>query len=443
MRPPSKKTTRFLAALALAAALTACSKERSCASDQTLCHDTCTAFATDPANCGACDHACGEGQVCTAGSCEFGTAQNCGALGRTCGTGERCVSGDCIADLYLACFDTDEVREATSDLAAAGVPVATAAGPIAMAWLGDTLYVADSTSDVVDALQFDPPAVRITGTITIPAHSVGYSDLEFITAANGLLYVSNAAANVLEVLDPVAMKVADEIPLGLGANPAGILVVSAAKAYVALNGLNEVAVVDVSASGTCASPPCGSITRHVAIPADLASPNGSPLPARLALSGGKLYVTLWNLKSDYTPAGSGRLAVVDTATDTLVTDAGSHPVDLGAACQNPGDIAAQGQVLYVTCGFAPFDAPASITGAAIVPVDVSSGSPVVRDALPLASNNAGAIAFCGGAGYVGDRASGAVLKYDPGSNSVTSTQTLCPAPGTGGTPFVAAVACGI
>jgi DNA-binding beta-propeller fold protein YncE len=441
---PAKKQTAPLAALGLclALALPACKPERLCASDETLCGHTCSTLATDPASCGACGHACGEGQVCTAGQCVFGTAQNCGALGRTCGSGERCASGDCVADLYLACFDTDEVREATSGLAAAGVPVATAAGPIALAWLGDTLYVADSISNAVDALRFDPPAVRKAGTITIPAAPVGFSDLEFMTAANGLLYASNAAANVLDVLDPVGMKVLDEIPLGPGFNPQGILVPSAAKAYVALNGSNEIAVLDVSASATCGSPPCGKIAKRIAIPAELASPTGSPLPARLALVDGKLYVTLWNLKGDFTPAGSGRLAVVDTATDTLVTDVGSHPVDLGAACQNPGDIAVQAKVLYVTCGFAPFNAPASITGAAIVPVDVSSGSPAVRTALSLSTNNAGPIAFCGGAGYVGDRASGSVLKYDPGSNSILSTQPLCPAPGNGGTPFVAAVACG-
>ncbi|HEY6005574.1 MAG TPA: hypothetical protein VIV57_22020 [Anaeromyxobacter sp.] len=441
MSSPAKKKILALAALSLALALSACKEERLCASDEALCGLTCSTLATDRANCGACGHACEAGQVCTSGECVFGTAQNCGALGRTCESGERCVSGDCIADLYLACFNTSEVREATFELAAAGVPVATAAGPLSLAWLGDTLYVADSLNGTVDVLRFDPPAVRSTGTITIPA--VGFSDLEFITAANGLLYVSNAAAQVLDVLDPVGKRIVDEIPLGAGAFPQGILVASASKAYVALNGLSEIAVVDVSGSGTCASPPCGSIAKHIPIPAELASPSGSPLPARLALSGGKLYVTLWNLKVDFTPAGSGRLAVIDTATDTLVTADGSHPVDLGAACQNPGDIAVQGQVLYVTCGFNPFDAPTSITGAAIVPVDVSSGAPAVHTALALPSNNAGAIAFCGGAGYVGDRASGAVLKYDPGSSSIVSTRALCPAPGTGGTPFVAAVACGI
>jgi DNA-binding beta-propeller fold protein YncE len=439
---PAKKRIS-LAALCLALVLPACNRERVCASDQALCGLACSTLATDPANCGACGRACGEGQVCTAGDCVFGTAQNCGALGRTCGSGERCASGDCVADLYLACFDTDEVREATSGLAAAGVPVAAAGGPIALAWLGDTLWVASSTSNTVDALRFDPPAVRASGTITIPAAPVGYSDLEFLTAANGLLYVSNAAAGVLDVLDPVGLRIADEIPLGDTANPQGILVVSPEKAYVALNGFGEIAVVDVSTSGACVVAPCGSVTKRIAIPAELASPNGSPLPARLALAGGKLYVTLWNLKVDFTPAGSGRLAVIDTATDTLVTAAGSHPVDLGAACQNPGDIAVRGQVLYVTCGFAPFGAPADITGAAIVPVDVSSGAPAVLAALPLPSNNAGAIAFCGGAGYVGDRASGTVLKYDPGSSSIVAAQALCPAPGSGGTPFVAAVACGI
>jgi hypothetical protein len=433
-----------LAAACLVAALAGCSKEKVCASDQALCAHTCARLATDPANCGACGHACAEGQVCTAGACEFGTAQNCGALGRTCGTGERCVSGDCVADLYVACFDTDEVREATSDLGIAGTPIATTGRAVALAWVGDTLWVANSTEGTVDAVRLDPPAVRVGGTITIPAGIVGFSDLEFITAANGLLYVSNAAANVLDVLDPAGLRIADEIPLGPGfVNPQGILV-AGAKAYVALNGLDQVAVVDVSASGACAAPPCGAVAKRIDLPAaDLASAGGSSLPARLALVDGKLYVTLWNLKGDFTPAGSGRLAVIDTATDTLVAAAGSHPVDLGASCRNPADVAVQGKVLYVTCGFAPFDAPSNITGAAIVPVDVSSGAPVVGTPLPLASTNAGAIAFCGSAGYVGDRASGSVLKYDRGSNSIVATRELCPAPATGGTPFVAAVACGI
>src|SRR5512137_610692 len=102
----------ILAAALVSLSLAACSSEKSCASDQQLCQGACVGLATDPANCGACGAVCGAGQNCASGTCVYGTAQNCGAPGRTCATGERCVSGDCLADLYLACFDTNEVREA-------------------------------------------------------------------------------------------------------------------------------------------------------------------------------------------------------------------------------------------------------------------------------------------------------------------------------------------
>ncbi len=442
----TSRRTLILAAACLAGGLAACAKEKVCASDQALCADTCSRLSTDAANCGACGHACAAGQVCTAGACECGTAQNCGALGRTCGTGERCASGDCVADLYLACFDTNEVREATSALGPAGSPIPTAAGPISLAWLGDALAVADSINGTVEVLRFDPPGLR-SDTITIPAGNVGFSDLEFVAAANGLLYVSNAATQVLDVLDPVGLRVLDEIPLspppgGTFVNPQGILVIGT-KAYVALNASSEVVVVDVSASGACTAPPCGAVTRRLALPAAFASPGGAPMPARLALVAGKLYVTLWNLDpATFSPAGSGRLAVIDTGTDTLVTAAGSAPVDLGDACLNPADIAAVGQVLYVTCG-PSFAAPPIATGAGIATLDVSSGTPVVGPALQLTAYNPGALTFCGAAAYVGDRASGAVLRYDPGSRSITSTQVLCPPPSQGSAAYVAALACGI
>ncbi|HEU4386112.1 MAG TPA: hypothetical protein VFR85_21685 [Anaeromyxobacteraceae bacterium] len=433
--------TPLLMATLACLALPSCSEELVCASDLVACRGACVSLATDPSHCGACDHACDAGQTCAASACVYGTAQNCGALGRTCGTGERCVAGDCVADLYLACFDTDEVREATSALEPAGIPIATEAGPIAMARLGQSLFVADSLNNTVDELRFDPPAVRKVSTITILTQGQYGPDLEFLASGNGLLYVSNAAANVLDVIDPAAGRVVDEIPLGAGAFPAGIHL-AGAKAYLALNGTDEVAVVDVSASATCLAPPCGAVSKRIALPASLAGAGGRPMPARLAAVAGRLYLTLWNLKADFTPAGNGRLAAIDLATDELVTAAGFFPIDLGSGCQNPADVAAQGQVLYVTCGFFPYGSPGTISGAGIVPVDVSTGAPVVGTGPSLSASAPGPIAFCGGVGYAGDRASGAVLKYDPGTNTVTATQTLCP-PRTGGTAaFVADVACG-
>ena len=437
LRSPTRMLIATLAWLGLAS----CSKELVCASDLVVCQGACVSLATDPAHCGACGHACGAGQNCAASACVYGTAQNCGALGRTCATGERCVSGNCLADLYLACFATGEVREATSELAPAGIPIATEAGPLAMAWLGDSLFVADSLNNAVDELRFDPPAVRKVATITILTQGQYGPDLEFIAAGNGLLYVSNAAANVLDVLDPAAGTVVDEIPLGAGAFPAGIFL-AGTKAYVALSGTDEVAVVDVSASATCQAPPCGTVSKRIALPAALADAGGRPMPARFAAAGGRLYLTLWNLKADFTPAGNGRLAAIDLATDELVTASGFHPVDLGSGCQNPADVAAHGQVLYVTCGYFPYASPGTISGAGFVPVDVSSGTPVAGTALSLPANAPGAIAFCSGVGYAGDRASGAVLRYDPVTNAVTATQPLCP-PRTGSASgYVADLACG-
>ncbi|HET7825808.1 MAG TPA: hypothetical protein VFK90_10760, partial [Anaeromyxobacter sp.] len=75
-------------------------------------------------------------------------------------------------------------------------------------------------------------------------------------------------------------------------------------------------------------------------------------------------------------------------------------------------------------------------------VDVTSGAAVVGALLPLPAYAPGALAFCGATGYVADRASGAVLRYDPGSRSITATQTLCPAPSQTSAAFVSALACG-
>jgi len=77
---------------------------------------------TDPAHCGACDHACTRGQTCNAGvcvsaavgcgsggPCQAGSvcceadcvdlkydARHCGACGLACGNGETCCDGECI-----------------------------------------------------------------------------------------------------------------------------------------------------------------------------------------------------------------------------------------------------------------------------------------------------------------------------------------------------------
>ena len=76
-----------------------------CASGTTCCIDGgCADTLRDPANCGSCGHACGEGEVCAAGQCV------CVTLGACCPSGSTPCSSDgtgCCADQpgYACCGD--------------------------------------------------------------------------------------------------------------------------------------------------------------------------------------------------------------------------------------------------------------------------------------------------------------------------------------------------
>jgi YVTN family beta-propeller protein len=399
--------------LVLSLTLAACQKEVVCTAAQATCGGGCASLDSDPANCGACGFTCGSGETCSAGQC--------------------CSGAGCSAAVYAACFNGNAVQGATAGLAPVGAPVEVESGPISLAWRAGQLWVATSLSNTLDRMALSPSGLVPSGTlptVVIPAVPP-FSDLEYLAEHDGLLYVSNAAVGQLVVVDPAAASaIAGAVDLGAFSFPQGIAFASG-KAYVALNGSGQVAVVDLA-------------TRTVTSTIDLsgqASPGASPLPSRMAVVGSRLLVTLWNLDSSFTPAGNGRLAVVDTATDALLPAAPS--LDLGAACRNPAGIAANGSTAWVTCGFFPFDAtgPSAIQGAAFVPVDLSGATPRVGAAVPVTGAAPGAIAFCDGVGFSGDRFSGNVLRFDPVAGSVTARGLVC-SPAAGGSSFVADVACG-
>jgi hypothetical protein len=76
-----------------------------------------------------------------------------------------------------------------------------------------------------------------------------------------------------------------------------------------------------------------------------------------------------------------------------------------------------------------------------VPVALGAGSPIAGTAVPATGFAPGAIAFCNGMGFVGDRFSGNVLRFDPSARAVTAHGLVC-APTATGSSFVADVACG-
>jgi hypothetical protein len=407
-------TARTAAALLLAATLLACKSEVVCTTDQVTCDGQCTSLQSDAANCGACGRSCGAGQSCSAGLC--------------------CQGDQCPPAVYAACFNGNTVQGATGAAVPVGAPLPMdAAGPIALAWRGTSLWVANSISNTLNRMTVSPAGIAADGpfpTVSIQV-SGPFSDLEYLAEWNGLLYVSNAAVGSLVVVDPaLASPVVAEIPLGDFSYPQG-MAFRGSKAYVALNGTGELVVVDLTSR---------LVTKRIDL-SSLASPGGNALPSRVAVSGDRVYVTLWNLDGFYAPAGNGRLAVIDTATDALVP--GVNPVDLGTSCQNPAGIAVEAGTAWVTCGFFPYDAAsaADITGASLVPVAVSGVTPLLGAAVPVTLAAPGALTFCNGVGFAADRFSGNVLRFDPVARSVTGRGLVCPSSGTGSS-FVADVACG-
>lgn len=404
-------TVRLAALLLLASALAACKTEVVCTTAQVTCNGQCVSLSSDPGNCGECGRSCGAGESCSAGLC--------------------CQGSQCPPAVHAACFNGGAVQGATAALTPVGAPVNVESGPISLTWSGTSLWVANSISNTLDRMKVSPAGLAPDGsfpTVSIPPSGF-FSDLEFLAERNGLLYVSNAAVGSLLIVDPTTSSIA-EVRLGDFSYPQGIAF-AGNKAYVALNGSGAVAVVDLATR---------MVTKTISL-VSLASAGGNALPSRLVASGSQLYVTLWNLDGAFAPAGNGRLAVIDTATDALAPLV--NPVDLGSSCLNPAGLALSGDTLWVTCGFFPYTAAsaADITGAAFVPVALGAGAPIVGTAAPAAGAAPGAITFCDGVGFVGDRFSGNVLRFDPASRAVTARGLVC-APTTTGSSFVADVICG-
>jgi hypothetical protein len=436
---------RFLAALALAA-LSACSKEKVCATGELLCGDACVA-ATDPEHCGACGTRCASGQAC-AHSTSQGGAPQC----------VECLAGDpqCATALYVACFATDQVIGVSADLGAVTAQYRVDDGPISLARAAAGLYVANGVSPpVVDLVQ---PGQSDPGRFVLPAAG-GSSYLGLLRVRDGRIYASNPGVQTLMAIDGANGAVLQEVPVWVNpgdvANPGGFDFVGD-RAYVPLSGntwttpdnapsydtSQQIAVVDFSTD------PASVVKRIGLNVPNSHDTDAFPFPNSALAVGSRVYVTLANLKygeglegwgSAYVvPAGNGRLAVIDTAADDALSI-----VDLRAQCQNPGGLAVAGTTLWVACiGATPGSEQWREVPPSIVPVDLSGPTPIVGDAIVTPSTVSGKIAFCNGVAYVGDQNSGKVLRFDPTGETAPVVADVCLPDEAAGFAYAADVACG-
>lgn len=442
-----------------------------CAPGVADCGGKCVDTARDPAHCGACNAACSTNPYCAtvsgvsgcAAACPAGTTAcgfscvdltsdrfHCGACGHGCAPGVACLQGAC-SPMQVACYATNEVVPVAADLGWAGDSRATPAGPTVLAVQGDAVYSANGYPQAsVSVLPVDPG---------LASHSVTVAgnDLEEIQVAGGVVIASNSAIGTLlflslagDVIGEIAMPDQQSFP-----NPYGFAIVGST-AYVALTGGDSgsgqaIARVALDTAACAADPlrtPCGALAGKIdllAVPGAYDAP-GRPYPGRAATYGGRVFVTLANLKKatlscgtgcTYTawsePAGHGKLAVIDPAKGDAVTI-----VDLGAGCGNPGSLEVHGDTLWVACGSWTFP---SVAPGALVPVDLKVDPPAPGAPLSLAPLLPGGLAFCGGVGYATDQASGAVVRFDPIARTAEKPVTICPT-STYGWAWASDVACG-
>jgi hypothetical protein len=407
--------------------LLGCSSQKLCATDEILCSGACVSKESDAANCGACGKSCASQQACLAGSCV------------ACGS-----SGLCQAEVYTACFNSDDVRAFDTSLVQVGPSVPTSGeGPISFSFISGTLYVADSVGGVVD---------RIAGGGATPVASVtggsGFNDLEALGSYGGLLYVSNAAVGTFVAIDPVQEKVVGEVPLTATgnpvANPLGFDFANQ-KAYVAVTPQfgaapytpNAVAVVDLSKAPPWTTLPSVKLIDLTSYAAAGAVPGASDVIA--STDGTRVFVSLNDLYDSTltNPVANahGKLVVIDTATDEVVGSA----VDLGTACLDPSGMTLSGSTLFIGCGYVDFSSNTPV-GGAILPVDVSGSVPVPGTAIPM-DHAIGSLAICDGAGYAGATDSGALVSFNPSTSSTETTNASACPPASSGFSAVFDVAC--
>lgn len=429
---------RTLALAFLPLLLLACKGELVCPTGKSDCGGRCVSLSVDPANCGACGTACGTGLACGNGTCS--------ACAVTCTSTRGCQGEVCQPDLFVGCPASSELVPVAADLSAAGPGRPTTAGVTALASAGGILYSAGGIpAATVDIVPQDP-------SLAASHASLAGTDLEGIAVHGGAVFVSNAFSGTLVVLS-LSGTLLDELAFPgqqSGANPHGIAFVGDT-AYVALTGIGPgtgqaVGLVDLTGLAACTaetSPPacgagdacasgrhcvagscrlpCGSVSGSIDLAAVAGSSDapGVPAPGRTLAVGSNVYVALANLNpTTYAPAGSGRLAVIDTAASNAVSI-----VDLGAACGNAGGLALHGTTLWVSCG--SFGDPANWPGR-LVPVELSGAAPRVRTAVSTGTILPNGLRFCGDRGFAGDMASGQVLPFDPLARTAGTAVDVCP-----------------
>jgi hypothetical protein len=175
------------------------------------------------------------------------------------------------------------------------------------------VVTSDFTTGSFGTVDLDPPR-NVMGSN--PGHLL-YRDA-VVRTRGGLVYVVNRLfADNLQVLDPQqGFATRLQCSTGNGTNPHDIAFAGDHKAYMSLFERPDLLIVDPAAPRSCAGFTLGSIDLSA-----LADPDGVPDMDQMAVVDDRLYVALQQLDIHTVlrvPAQNGRLAVIDTRSDSIV-----------------------------------------------------------------------------------------------------------------------------
>jgi len=158
-------------------------------------------------------------------------------------------------------------------------------------------------------------------------HQLGFAAGDsVIRASDDRVFVLNRfASNNVQELDHDSLDTLSQCSVGTGANPHDLTAIAEDRGYVTLYDKPGLAVVDLSSGPGCG----GFVAGHVDL-TPWSDDDGVPEMDQSVMVGERLFVALQLLErtSFFVPTGPGRLAVVDTTTDTVTT-----AIDL--AIENP------------------------------------------------------------------------------------------------------------
>ncbi len=178
-------------------------------------------------------------------------------------------------------------------------------------------------------LGIDPPRT-VTSNI-----QTAHSDAIVRAFGNKIYVVNRLGADNIEVIDPAAdFAVTLQFSVGQGTNPQQIVATGASRGYVSLyqpedNRSEEMQVDDILVVNLVN----GAILKTIDL-TPYAADDGTPLPraSAMVVIGDRLFVALQDLPGGFLgPDQQGKIAVIDTTTDTVVTVielAGRNPVSM-------------------------------------------------------------------------------------------------------------------